>query len=171
MLLFGNYRILISSHFWGYPICHNLLLGFKQQFTSNIRDKVGEEISNVVVREADLWLIDVRRPFEIKRHVKRILPAGSNNLFSGYKIEDRLHIMEIFEPMVFYHIFYNIGPDGLHKQGFFRFVSASMFLLRGGPNLRFTRDGLVGEALENKLKEVNETISRHRRDFNADTKA
>ena len=160
------------STFFGYPICHTLLLGLKQQFPSNIRDKVGGEIFNAAVREADLWLIDVRSSFELKRPVKRILPASSNNLFSGYKIEDHLHMMETFEPMVFYQIFDNIGPDGLkYKIFYFRFVSAAMFLLRGGPKLRFTGDGLEGEALENKLKEVNDTISRHRRDFNADTKA
>ena len=121
---------------------------------------------------ADEWLLDGRRPSELKRPVKRILPAGSNNLFSGYKIEDHLHMMETFEPLVFYDVFNNLGPDGLKfKVLYFRFVSAAMFLLRGGPKLRFTGDGLEGEAFENKFKEVNERIERHRRDFKADTKA
>ena len=65
-----------------------MLLGLKQQFANNIRDKVGEKIFHAAVRIADSWLLDVRRPIELKRHVKRILPAGSNNLFSGHKIED-----------------------------------------------------------------------------------
>ena len=81
-------------------------------------------------------------------------------------------MMETFEPMVFYQIFDNIGPDGLkYKLSYFRFVSAAMFLLRSGPKLRFTGYGPEGEALENKFKEVKDTISRHRRDFDADTKA
>ncbi len=81
--------------------------------------------------------------------------------------------METFESMVFYQIFDNISPDGLkYKIFLFRFVSAAMYLLiRGEPKLRFIGDWLEGVALENKLKEVNETISRHRRDFTADTKA
>jgi hypothetical protein len=158
--------------FFGYPICHNMLLGLKQQLPLNIRDKVGEKIFNAAVRAADDWLMHVRRPCELKRPVKRFLPLGSNNLFSGYKIEDHLHMMESFEPLVFYSIFQRIGPDGRKmKHLYFRFVSAAMFLLRGGPKLSYTGDGLEGEALETKLKQVNETIARHRRDFIADTKA
>ncbi len=76
------------STFYGYPICHSMLLGLKQQFANTISDKVGEKIFHAAVRTADLWLLEVRRPIELKRHVKRILPAGSNNLFSGHKIED-----------------------------------------------------------------------------------
>jgi hypothetical protein len=89
------------------------LLGLKQQFPTNIRDNVGGEIFTAAVREVDLRLIDVRIPFELKRPIKRILPGGSNSLFSGYKIEDHLHMMETFEPTMYYHIFDNIGPDGL----------------------------------------------------------
>ncbi len=83
-----------------------MLLGLKHQFSSNIREKVGEKTFNATVRTADEYLLDVRRPFELKRPVKRILLAGSNNIFSGYKIEDNLHMMETFEPMVFYVFFF-----------------------------------------------------------------
>ena len=76
------------STFFGYPICHNMLQGLKQQLPINIRDKVGEKVFNAAVRAADECLLDVRRPCELKRPVKRILPERSNNLFSGYKIED-----------------------------------------------------------------------------------
>ena len=81
-------------------------------------------------------------------------------------------MMETFEPLVFYDIFSAIGPDGdKFKHLYFRFVSAAMFLVRGGPKMRFIGDGLEGDALEFKIKDVNDTISRHRRNFNADTKA
>jgi hypothetical protein len=93
------------STFFGYPICHNMLLALKQQFASKIRDKVGETTFNAALRTADEYLLDVQRPFELKRLVKRVLPAGSNTIFSGYKIEDHLHMMETFEPMVFYDFF------------------------------------------------------------------
>ena len=81
-------------------------------------------------------------------------------------------MMDTFEPLIFYDIFVKIGLDG-HKIKilYFRFVSAAMFLLRGGPKLRFTGHGLEGEALEMKIREVNEKISRHRRESIADTKA
>jgi hypothetical protein len=80
--------------------------------------------------------------------------------------------METLEPLVFYDIFKRLGPDGSEmKHLYFRFVSSAMFLLRGVPKSRFTGDGLEGEALETKLKRVNETIARHRRDLKADTKA
>ena len=62
------------STFFGYPIWHNMLQGFKQQLSLNMRDKVGENISNAAVRTADEWLLHVRRPCELKRPVKRILP-------------------------------------------------------------------------------------------------
>jgi hypothetical protein len=149
-----------------------MLLGLKQQIPSNIRDKVGEKVFNAAMRKADELLEHVRRPTELKRPVKRIMPAGSNNLFSGYKIEDHLHMMETFEPMVLYKTFDLIGPEGPKlKHLYFRFVSAAMFLLRGGPKMRFTGKGMEGTALEDKLKEVNEKIARHRREFIADTKA
>ena len=80
-------------------------------------------------------------------------------------------MMETFEPLIFYDIFDNIGPYG-HKLKilYLRFVIATTCLLRGGPKLRFTGDGLEGEALEIKIREVNEKISRHRREFIADAK-
>jgi len=126
------------------------LLGLKQQFASNIRDKVGEKTFNAAVMTADEYLLDVRRPFELKRPAKRILPAGSNNIFSGYKIEDHVHMMETFEPMVFYVIFQKSGPNVLKfKMLYFRFESATMFLLIGGSKLRCSGDWLEGEALQN----------------------
>jgi hypothetical protein len=70
------------STFFGYPICHNLLLGLKQQIPNNIRDKVGVKVFNDAVKTVDECLADVRRPYELKRPVKRILPQSSNNLFS-----------------------------------------------------------------------------------------
>ncbi len=74
-------------------------------------------------------------------------------------------MMDTFEPLVFNDGFGNIGPNGRKmKNIYFGFVSAAMFLLIGGPTLRFTGDELEGEAPETKLKEVNETITRHRRD-------
>jgi hypothetical protein len=80
--------------------------------------------------------------------------------------------MTTFEPLVFYDIFKRLGPDeSKMKHLYFRFVSAAMLLLRGGPKLRFTGDELEEESLETKLKQVNETIARHRRDFKAGTKA
>jgi hypothetical protein len=100
------------STFFGYPICHNMLQCLKQQPPLNMRDKVGEKIFNAALRTADEWLLHVRRPCELKRPVKQILPAGSNNPFSGYKIENHLHVKETFEPLIFYDIFDNIGPDG-----------------------------------------------------------
>ena len=54
---------------------------------------------------------------------------------------------------------------------YFRVVSATMFLLRGVSKLRCTRDGLEGEALQNKTNDVNEMTLSHRRDFYADTNA
>jgi hypothetical protein len=120
-----------------------MLLGLKQQLPFNIREKVDEKNFNAAVRTADEWLVHVRRPCELKQPVKRFLPAGSNNLFSGYKIVDHLHMMETFEPLVFYGIFQMLGPDrSKMKHLYFRFVSAAMFLLRGGPKLRLTGDGL-----------------------------
>jgi hypothetical protein len=114
-----------------------MLLGLKHQLPIYIRDKVGENFFNAVVRTADEWLAHVRRPCELKRPVKRILHASSNNLFSGYKIEDHLHLMETFEPPIFYDNFKNIGPDGpKFKHLYFRFVSAAMFLLRSRLKLR-----------------------------------
>ena len=82
-------------------------------------------------------------------------------------------MMETFEPLIFYDIFDSIGLDGYKfKTLYFRFVSAAMFLLRGGPKLRFTGDGLEGEAVKIQIRKVNEKIQRHhRREFIADTKA
>jgi hypothetical protein len=90
---------------FAYPICHNLLLGLHGQIPGNIRDAVGDKIFDSAVRVADKKLELVRRPSELKRPTKRFLPAGSSNLFSGFKIEDHLHGMETFEPLIFYDIF------------------------------------------------------------------
>jgi hypothetical protein len=68
-------------------------------------------------------------------------------------------MMETFEPLVFYKLFESIGPDGpMLKHMYFRFVSSAMFLLRGGPIVRLTAYESEGEALEHKLRDVNDTI-------------
>jgi hypothetical protein len=96
---------LYYTTFFALPICHNLLLGLHGQIPGSIRDVVGEPIFDYAVRASDKMLEFVRRPTEIKRPTKRLLPVGSFNLFSGFKIEDHLHGMETFEPLIFYDIF------------------------------------------------------------------
>ncbi len=115
-------------HLFTYPICHNLLLGLHGQFlVTYIRVKVGEKVFENAVRLADKQMVIIRRPAETKRPTKRFLPKKSSNIFSGFKIEDHLHEMETFEPLVFYGIFDHFD-DGYHmKVLYFRFLSAAMF--------------------------------------------
>ena len=115
--------------FFAYSICHNSLLGLHGQIPGNIREKVGAKVFENAVRLADKQMVFIRRPAETKRPTKRLLPEKSSNLFSGFKIEDHLHGMETFEPLVFYGIFDHFDDGHRMKVLYFRFVSAAMFLL------------------------------------------
>jgi hypothetical protein len=86
------------------------------------------------VRASAKMLKFARRPTEIKRPKKRLLPAGSSNLLSEFKIGGHLHGMENFEPLKFYEIFDKIQNRNRLKVLYFRFVSAAMYLLRGATN-------------------------------------
>ena len=158
--------------FFAFPICHNLLLGLHGQIPGNIRDVVGERIFDSAVRVSDKNLAFVRRPTEIKRPTKRFLPAGSSNLFSGFKIEDHLHGMETFEPLVFYDIFDKF-PNGVRlKVLYFRFVSAAMYLLRGAFKIQCCRDAVSKDDIDmkDKLEDIIHTILRLRRECIANIK-
>lgn len=161
------------STYFAYPICHNLLLGLHSQIPGNIRDKVGAKIFEKVVRETDKQLMYVRRPSETKRPTKRLLPEKSSNLFSGFKIEDHLHGMETFEPLIFYGIFENFQNGRLLKVLYFRFVSAAMFLLRGSAVTSCSGEGYDpnGVLLKEIVEHNNELILRHRRECIANIKS
>jgi hypothetical protein len=159
--------------YFAYPICHNLLLGLHGQILGNIRDKVGAKIFENAVRASDKLMMFLRRPAENKRPTKRILPEKSSNLFSGFKIEDHLHGMETFEPLVFYGMFDDFGNGHQLKVLYFRFVSAAMFLLRGSTFTKCTGEGY--EPNDIVLKEIiesrNQVILRQRRECIANIKS
>jgi hypothetical protein len=108
----------------------------------------------------------VRRLSKIKRPTKRLLLAGSSNPFSGFKIEDHLHRMETFEPLIFYDVFEKFQNGNRINVLYFRFVSADMYLLRGTTNNQYF--GKASEVEDNARKrhieEANERIKRQRRE-------
>jgi hypothetical protein len=108
----------------------------------------------------------LRRPAETKRPTKRILPDKSSNLFSGFKIEDHLHAMETFEPLVFYSVFDAFDNGHQMKVLYFRFVSAAMFLLRGSIFTKCTGEGYDpnGILLKEMIERRNQVILRQRRE-------
>jgi len=83
------------------------------------------------VRESHKQTLFLRQLAETKCPTKRRLPEKISNLFSGFKIEDHLHGMETFDPLVFYGIFENCDNGRRLKALYFSFVIAAMFLLRG----------------------------------------
>ncbi len=159
--------------YFAYLICHRLLLGLHAKIPGNIRDKVGAKIFENAVRLSDKQKSFLRRPSETKRPTKRLLPEKSSNLFSGFKIEDHLHGMETFEPLIFYGIFGNFKNGYLLKVLYFRFVSAGMFLLRGSAVTSYSGEGYDpnGILLKTILEHNNQVILRHRRECIANIKS
>ena len=100
-----------ATSFFEYPIAHCMALGLHSQ----IMKQIGDDQFNSACRRADKRSVFLLRPSSLKRHVKRILPESSLNIFSGYKVEDHHHAMECFHVLVFHRNFTNEPERNLFK--------------------------------------------------------
>ena len=156
-----------STTFFEYPVAHCMALGLHKQIMVQMRDVIGELQFLNACRRSDKRSLYLLRPSSLKRPVKRILPESSDNILSGYKVEDHQHGMECFHVLVFHRIFTNATERNLLRcpldtvdkvyHLYWRFLSCAMFLFRGA-------DRTVETNPEN-VAATNEIITSHRRDF------
>ena len=168
-----------------YPICHLLCLGLYPQILRHFIFQLGPRFL-VLIRRSDFRSSIIRRPSEMKRPIRALLPQSSDNVCSGFKIEDTIHHMENIGPLTFFTCFTGTqklflsrgredrpdanGPSvGLIDQHFhllWRFISVAMFLLRGADGLRVTEEQAADDP--ELVRKANIRIERRRDNFDAD---
>jgi hypothetical protein len=159
-----------STTFFEYPVAHCMALGLHKQLVTQMRDVISHTDFNDACKRADKRLKYVLRPSQLKRPVKRILPESSENIMSGYKVEDHQHALECFHVLVFHRCFTNESERNLFKCSletvdkvfhlYWRFISCAMFLFRGA-------DGTVQTNPE-YVADTNREIIGHRYNFDKD---
>ena len=99
---------------YDYPICHMVCLGLYPAMLKHTHDVLGPRFL-AVIRMSDAWVKTIRRPSEMKRPFRNLLPASSDNICSGMKIEDELHHMENYGQLTLMQCFEGDVKLFLHR--------------------------------------------------------
>jgi len=162
-----------ASTFFEYPVAHCMALGLHSRIMKQMRGILGETQFNKACKRAYKRSAFLLRPSLPKRPVKRLLPESSDNLLSGYKVEDHQHAIECYHVLVFHRNFkrgperelFTCGGDTIDKvyHLYWRFVSCTMFLFRGGD-----RAVVTANDSEDTIERRNLMIVDQRKNFDKD---